>query len=125
MLAELHIAESDWQQTPQPVRALLLSLSHQLRLLRIRCAAYEHRACELETQLARTTELATKVAELTERLNQNSRNSSKPPSTDSPATRPRRTHESSGRKPGGQPGHPGHGRKFKPSAEVDHFVEVK
>ena len=125
MFAERHITEADWHQTPQPVRTLLLSLSHQLRRLRVRCAAYEHRARELEKQLARTRELEAKVAELTERFNQNSRNSSKPPSTDSPVMRPRRTHESSGRKAGGQPGHVRCGRKLKPLTEVDHFGELK
>jgi len=61
MLAEWHIAEADWQHTPPSVRTALFSLSHQLRLLRIRCAAYEHRARELERQLARTSELEAKV----------------------------------------------------------------
>src|SRR5436305_1099757 len=105
MIAGLNIKESDWHQTPQTVRSILQSLTHQLRLLRVRCAAYQQRVSDLETKLARTEELEAQVAELTERLNQNSRNSSRPPSTDPVAKRHKRPHESSGKKAGGQPGH--------------------
>ena len=53
--------------------------------------------------------LRAQVAELMARLGQNSQNSSKPPSSDSPFTKPapRSLRRGSGRKPGGQPGHPG------------------
>jgi transposase len=49
------------------------------------------------------------VAELKRQMGQNSRNSSKPPSSDSPFTKPapKSLRRRSGRKPGGQPGHPG------------------
>ena len=49
------------------------------------------------------------VAELKRQAGQNSRNSSKPPSSDSPFTKPapKSLRRRSGRKPGGQPGHPG------------------
>lgn len=53
--------------------------------------------------------LKAEVAELRRQLGQNSRNSSKPPSSDSPFTKPapRSLRGKSGRRPGGQPGHPG------------------
>ena len=49
------------------------------------------------------------VAELTARLGQNSQNSSRPPSSDSPFTKPapKSLRGKTGRKPGGQPGHEG------------------
>ena len=53
--------------------------------------------------------LQREVADLKGRLGQNSRNSSKPPSSDPPLTKPapKSLRRKSGRKPGGQPGHPG------------------
>jgi transposase len=56
---------------------------------------------------ATITELTTAVADLTAQLNTNSHNSSKPPSTDGPATKPRSQRRHTGRKPGGQQGHKG------------------
>ena len=71
---------------------------------------------------ARTVER--RLARLEERLTQTSRNSSKPPSPDPPAVaRPAR--RPSGRKTGGQPGHPGYGRELKPVEEVARLIEVK
>lgn len=60
-------------------------------------------------QAERIEQLEAEVAELRRQLGQNSRNSSKPPSSDSPFTKsaPRSLRRKSGRKPGGQPGHPG------------------
>jgi transposase len=54
-------------------------------------------------------QLRAEVAELKRQLGQNSQNSSKPPSTDSPFAKPapKSLRRKSGRKPGGQPGHPG------------------
>jgi len=72
---------------------------------------------------ARTLEQ--RMARLEERLNQTSRNSSKPPSSDPPSAVPRPGRPSSGRKAGGQPGHSGHARTLKPEEEVDRLVEAK
>lgn len=70
-------------------------------------------------------ELLQRVARLEARLNQTSRNSSKPPSSDPPQAKPRVTKEPTGRKSGGQPGHEGHGRKLKPESEVDQIIDVR
>jgi transposase len=62
---------------------------------------------ELEAVVA---ELRAQIAELEARLNQSSRNSSKPPSSDGywkPSPKKRSLRERSGRKPGGQAGHEG------------------
>ena len=58
---------------------------------------------------ARVAALEAENAELKRRLGMNSTNSSKPPSSDSPFTKPapKSLRRTSGRKPGGQPGHPG------------------
>jgi transposase len=70
---------------------------------------------EQDGQVSTLTELlngmAEEVAELKRRLGMNSQNSSKPPSSDLPGT-PRPKAAGSGRKPGGQPGHPGHCREM-------------
>jgi transposase len=80
---------------------------------------------ELEAQVASLTDLLAKamarIAELEERLNKNSTNSSKPPSSDPPGTG-RSGKKASGRKPGGQPGHPKHERTF---LKPDHIVPVR
>lgn len=68
-------------------------------------------------------QLLARVADLEARLNQNSGNSSKPPSSDigrkrEPPVAP------SGRKRGGQPGHEGKTRELAPPEEVDEVREV-
>src|SRR4029453_1129989 len=70
-------------------------------------------------------ELLQRVTQLEVRLNQTSRNSSKPPSSDPPQGKPRVAKEPTGRKAGGQPGHEGHGRKLKPESEVDQIIDVR
>ncbi len=64
----------------------------------------------IEQQAAIIAELEERVKSLEERLNKNSHNSSKPPSTDAYATKkpkPKSRRIKSGKKAGGQKGHPG------------------
>lgn len=95
------ITAEDWAATPRAVQQWVVSL--------------------LETVVA----LQKRVAELEERVNQTSRNSSKPPSSDPPNAPPRPKAPPTGRKAGGQPGHAGHGRSLKPFAQVDHVVVAR
>jgi len=70
---------------------------------------------------AKVAQLETQVRELTARLNQNSSNSSRPPSSNPPWQRLQPGPRTS-RKPGGQDGHPGHFRKRLPPERVKHVV---
>ena len=70
--------------------------------------------------------LQTRIAELERQLGLNSDNSGKPPSSDGLKKKPSRVsslRERSGKRPGGQPGHPGKtlGRVETPDATVDHY----
>jgi transposase len=67
--------------------------------------------------------LESRVAELEQRLNRNSRNSSLPPSADPPSAPPRPRQAASGRERGGQPGHKGRSRPLLALERVDELVE--
>ena len=71
---------------------------------------------------AQVQTLNQRVAELEARLNQNSRNSSKPPSSDGLA-KPKSLRHKGTRKSGGQPGHKGH--TLKQVEEPDHVVTIQ
>jgi transposase len=67
--------------------------------------------------------LEARIAELEKRLNKNSSNSSKPPSSDGLKRKPkslRPTH--TGRKPGGQPGHPGQTLQPSPTPDLTEII---
>jgi transposase len=88
----------DWERTPSTV----------LRFFLGELAALQARVTELEAQ-----------------LRQHSQNSSRPPSSDPPGAPRRPTRPAAGRKPGGQPGHPGTSRALLPAEEVDRIVAVQ
>lgn len=88
------------------------------------------RIAELEAELAvrdeQLAQLRAQVALLTEKLNQNSSNSHRPPSSDGPggAAGQRRAKKATGRKRGGQKGHRGAYRVLVPLECVDEVVEL-
>jgi transposase len=96
-----------WEGTPPAIRAYIETLEGQVQTL---------------TSMVHT--LQEQVRTLEERLNQTSRNASRPPSSDPPQhQRPRRPRGK--RRRGGQPGHPGHTRTLVPMEEVDEVVVLK
>jgi len=80
--------------------------------------------CHLEElvreQAAQILRLEERVRNLENRLNKNSSNSSKPPSTDGLGKKTKSLREQSGKKPGGQPGHKG--STLNQIADPDHIV---
>jgi transposase len=99
-------AEAIYDQGREAVVAVLLRMGEQIERLEARVARQDERISQLER-----------------RLNRSSRNSSAPPSTDPPSSAPRRGDDSSGREPGGQSGHKGHGRELLPACAVDDVIE--
>jgi transposase len=74
---------------------------------------------EVDTLRAEIADLKAQVADRSARLQQNSTNSSRPPSADPPSAPKRPTKPApSGRKPGGQPGHQGTTRQLLPAEQV-------
>ena len=112
----------------------LESAERKLQIAERKLEASERRRCHLEAARANLTRenkrlkqhveiLQEKVRELTARLNQDSSNSSKPPSSDVP-WKQRRKQKPTGRMPGGQPGHEGKTREPLPPDEVDRTIAV-
>ena len=100
-----------------------MSIVGRFEELGLRLAQLERENAELRSVLAerevRLAKLTLENAQLRDELGKNSRNSGKPPSSDSPAERAERPKKSgSGRKPGGQPGHKGHRRTLVPAEKV-------
>jgi transposase len=94
-----------WDSLPPEARALILALQAEAAELR-----------------AKVQEPQRQVQDLHQRLNQNSSNSSRPPSTDPPSVKRRPPRSPSGRRPGGQPGHQ---RQHRPLLPPDHTEVLK
>src|SRR5438270_11655808 len=94
-----------WDQMPPAARAAILALVQQ----------YEQRLQALQQQ----------VDDLRQRLDQNSTNSSRPPSSDPPHVKRRPPKPSSGRKKGGQPGHARQQRPLVPAEQVKQAIPLR
>jgi Family of unknown function (DUF6444) len=124
VFSRFSISDEEWQQTPTAVQQAFSSLHHQL-LLEVRSQAYERQLAQLREQVAQIDDLKAEMVELREHLGQNSGNSSKPPSSDLPRQPQQVQRQPSGRKAGGQPNHPGSGRKLKAVAQVDRVIDLR
>jgi len=95
----------------------------------VRIAELERKLAERDAQLAerdaRIADLERRLAHLEELLRRSSKNSSKPPSSDGAKKRAKRAHRSTGKKPGGQPGHPKHERPLARPETINERVVVK
>src|SRR6516165_5205976 len=94
-----------WGQIPPAAQAAILALVQR----------YEQRLQGLQQQ----------VEDLQQRLNRNSTNSSRPPSSDPPHIKRRPPKPSSGRKRGGQAGHARQQRSLVPPEQVQQTIPLK
>jgi transposase len=94
-----------WEQLSEPLQVVISAMVEY----------YEQRIAKLEAE----------VRDLTARLNQNSQNSSKPPSSDGPHVKRKPPKAPSGRNPGGQPGHTPHQRVLVSVDDVDRIITCK
>jgi transposase len=99
----------------------------RIAILEQQVAAKDARIAELEVELVagneRIAALGQQVAELTEKLGQNSRNSHLPPSSDPPGSASGKKATGT-RKRGGQRGHRGHQRDLLSPDKVNAFVDL-
>lgn len=81
---------------------------------------YEELLAEIRALRKENAELREKVRQLEEKFNLNSKNSSKPPSTDQKGS-----NDAPKKKGGAKPGHPGHFRPLFSADQVDAFVDLR
>jgi hypothetical protein len=115
LLPDLPITQEDWDHTPPAVQRLMVVLWPENQAFKQQIVSLREQIVSLQAQVER----------LSEQVHQNSRNSSKPPSSDPPQQRKRPQREPGQRPRGGQKGHPGKGRHLKPLAQVSRVVISK
>jgi hypothetical protein len=96
-----------WEHPPPGAQELIV----------VQAAALAQRRVEV-AQLKATGEA------LARRVGRNARHAAQPPAADPPHALRRSRRESSGRRPGGQPGHAGPPRTWRPGEEVDVVIPV-
>jgi transposase len=97
LLALPQITDEEWARTPESVKQLLAYLTNEVQELKQRVEVLEEENRYLREQLGR-----------------NSNNSSQPPSIDAPNNKREKKQAATGKKRGGQKGHPGHSRELIP-----------
>ena len=103
------VPKEDWESTPASVRELMVKIAKENEELR-----------------EKVNKLEARLGQLEERLNQNSRNSSRPPSKDEPGKKKEiKVNQGEGRKRGGQKGHKGNQRYLYAAEDCKQIEEVK
>ena len=97
--------KEEFEATPKPVQQYIIQLEDIVVKL-----------------LKETEDLKKRVSDLENRLNKNSQNSSKPPSSDPPYKKPTKQTRKSKRKRGGQKGHKGHQQKLMEPTSTSNIV---
>ena len=100
------ISPEDWEKTPISVKFLVEEMAQQIK--------------QLEKKL---TEILTVQEQLLEKVNQTSKNSSLPPSSDLPGVEKKQSVKKSSKKRGGQPGHKGISRELYPMEDCSSIIE--
>jgi transposase len=125
----IRISMELWETIPPPAQAALLPVFGEMDRLERTVAEQQVQIAAQQAQIAmlqsQVEALQKEVAELKALLKRNSSNSSKPPSTD-PIARNRRPPEPpSGKRRGGQKGHPRHDRTLVPPEKVNETVDCR
>ena len=111
LLETARIDTDDWEKTPVSVRQLVVQLGLKIE--------------QLEQHLK---ELQDSKEGLEEKLKRNSENSHSPPASDAPSRQKKKKKKPTGKKRGGQAGHPGHSRPLYPVEEcnrvTDHYPKT-
>jgi transposase len=116
MHSETRLWQEVWERIPPEAQAYI-------RALEARVAALEEGVQGLQAAIQ---QLEATVHQVREQLQQTSRTSSRPPSSDPPQALGQRPHrEPGGRRPGGQLGHEGQTRALLPVEAVDVVIPVK
>jgi transposase len=90
----------------------------------VSCPGCGQRDAVIEALQQRVLDLERQVQDLQGRLGANASNSSLPPSANPPQAPPPVVKKRTGRKTGGQPGHPGHQRRRLPRERVQHVIAL-
>ncbi len=118
LLAAVERLLDEGAQQRAQIESLTATVAEQGETIRAQAVTIAKQAKTIAAQ-------AKRIKKLEERVGRNSSNSSRPPSSDLPHDKRKRDRsgKSSGRKQGGQPGHPGSGRALLDTSAVEHLIE--
>jgi transposase len=121
--------EQTVEQQAQIIEQQAQSIEQQAQIIEQQAQSIEQQAQIIEEQAQTVVQMKEEIGDLREKQEENSSNSGKPPSTDSPKDREKRRRtqrklkNNVKRKRGAQKGHDGHHRALVPPERVDHIVD--